>query len=199
MLTWTRTLAWLACVVYSTIPAFWLVVHSRIGHWRTRKWSPYRILVPFWIGMWIVVGLISFRWRGVVFYRTPWAWLPAAMIFALGLWVYRKAAANFSQSQLYGRPEIRLENSEQRLVMTGIRARVRHPVYLGHLCEMLAWTVGSGLVVCFGLSIFGIATGAFMIRVEDAELEQRFGDPFTQYKESVPAVLPKLALSRPRL
>jgi protein-S-isoprenylcysteine O-methyltransferase Ste14 len=81
---------------------------------------------------------------------------------------------------------------EQRLVTTGIRAHLRHPVYLGHLCEMLAWSLGTGLVVCLALTVLAIATGAVMIRMEDAELEQRFGAEYAAYRERVPVVLPKL-------
>jgi methanethiol S-methyltransferase len=80
---------------------------------------------------------------------------------------------------------------EQRLVTTGIRSRVRHPVYLGHLCEMAAWSVGTGLVVCWSLTAFAVITGAMMIRMEEAELEKRFGEAFAEYRRSVGAVLPK--------
>jgi protein-S-isoprenylcysteine O-methyltransferase Ste14 len=81
---------------------------------------------------------------------------------------------------------------EQRLATTGIRAHVRHPVYLGHLCEMLAWSVGTGLAVCWALTAFAIVTGAVMIRMEDRELEARFGEGYRQYRSTVPSVLPKL-------
>src|SRR5438034_863499 len=100
MLLVLRTLGWIACVVYSTIPLFWLMIHPR--------------------------------------------------------------------------------------------ARVRHPVYLGHLCEMLAWSVGTGLVVCWLLTGFAMVTGAVMIQMEDAELEKRFGEAYAAYRERVPAVLPRL-------
>ncbi len=75
---------------------------------------------------------------------------------------------------------------------TGIRARVRHPVYLGHLCEMLAWSVGTGLVVCCLLTAFAVVTGAVMISMEDAELEKRFGAEYAAYRRRVPAVLPRI-------
>ena len=84
-------------------------------------------------------------------------------------------------------------NREQCLVTDGIRARVRHPVYLAHLCEMLAWSVGTGLAVCWGLTVFAAASGALMIRMEDAELEQRFGDAYREYRDSVPAVIPRVS------
>ena len=74
---------------------------------------------------------------------------------------------------------------------TGIRAPVRHPVYLAHLCEMLAWSVGTGLVVYWLLTGFAMITGAVMIRMEEAELEQRFGEEYQRYRSSVPAILPR--------
>lgn len=185
--------------MYSTIPAFWLVIHSRVRHWRSQPRLPYRVIVPLWIAMWIALGLATYPWRLVALYHTAWTWLPAVVVFALGAWLYREAGVNFSRQQLYGLSELRTQNAEQRLVTTGIRARVRHPVYLGHLCEMLAWSLGTGQVVCFSLTAFAVVTGTAMIRMEDAELEQRFGEPYREYRKSVPAILPKLGRAHVRL
>ena len=80
----------------------------------------------------------------------------------------------------------------QKLITTGIRQRVRHPVYLAHLCELLGWSIGTGLLVCYGLTAFAIVTGAVMIRMEDTELQERFGPEYARYKETVPAVWPKM-------
>ena len=100
--------------------------------------------------------------------------------------------AHFSLAQLGGLPEIRANHQDDRLVTTGIRAHVRHPVYLAHLCEMVAWSMGTGLVVCWLLTGFAIVTGAVMIRMEDKELEKRFGEAFRKYRSAVPSVLPRL-------
>lgn len=74
---------------------------------------------------------------------------------------------------------------------------MRHPVYLAHLCEMIAWSLGTGVAVCWGLTAFAIATGAVMIRMEDAELEKRFGAEFVEYRKRVPAVVPRVGRGRP--
>jgi len=194
-----QTLGWLACLVYATIPSFWLLIHSRPEYWRAQRRSPYCILVPVWIGTWIVMGLATYAWRQVPLYHTGWRWLPAVGLFIVGIWLYRKAGVNFSKQQLYGVSELKLQNAEQRLVTSGIRARVRHPVYLAHLCEMLAWSIGTGLLVCYSLTGIAIFTGVFMIRAEDAELEQRFGEDYRKYRNAVPAVLPKLGNTVSRL
>ncbi len=188
-----RTLGWLVCVIYSTIPLFWLMVHPRAHVWRKKEHSPFRVLVPAWIVMWIGIGALTGPWRGVALYSTNWTWIPAALLFAAGFFIYSRSGAHFSWAQLGGLPEVRTGHRDERLITTGIRARVRHPVYLGHLCEMLAWSLGTGLLVCCFLTAFAIATGFVMIRMEDAELEQRFGEEYTAYRERVPAVLPRLS------
>ncbi len=105
--------------------------------------------------------------------------------------LYKLSHRQFSLAQLGGLSEILRGHRQQRLATTGVRAHVRHPVYLGHLCEMLAWSVGTGLAVCWALTAFAILTGAIMIRMEDKELETRFGEEYRRYRSAVPAVLPK--------
>jgi hypothetical protein len=34
-----ETIGWIACLVYATIPSFWLVIHSRAHCWRSRSGS----------------------------------------------------------------------------------------------------------------------------------------------------------------
>lgn len=183
---------WLACVVYSTVPGFWLLVHPQAEYWRARNRSPYLILLPAWMAMWGAVALITVGWRQPKLYVTSWTWGPAVALFGLGFWIYSRSGRNFSLHQLSGLPEIMHGHSEQRLVVDGIRARVRHPVYLAHVCEMLAWSLGTGLLVCYGLTALALTTGAVMIRMEERELENRFGDNYRRYKAQVPAVLPRL-------
>src|ERR1700751_2816157 len=170
-----QRLGWLVWLVYLTVPSFWLLVHSHTDYWRARQRSPYRVLMPVWLGMWAVAALVTAPWRRLAFYQNIWMWLPALVLFALGIWLYARSGAHFSTKQLSGIPEMGPGEAEQRLVTVGIRAGVRHPVYLAHLCEMLAWSVGTGLAVCFALTAFAMVTGVVMIWKEDQELERRFG------------------------
>lgn len=187
--------AWLACIIYSTIPAFWFMIHPFAARWRRRP-SPYRILVPLWILMWIVLAIITTPWHTATIHNAAWTWAPAIALFAAGAFLYVKSSENFSSKQLGGLPEVQGQNHNQQLVTTGIRARVRHPVYLAHFCEMLGWSAGTGLLVCWCLTAFAVLTGALMIRMEDNELEQRFGDAFSEYRRNVPAVLPRFRQAR---
>jgi protein-S-isoprenylcysteine O-methyltransferase Ste14 len=189
-----RTVGWIACVIYSTIPAFWLLIHARTEYWRSRRTSPYKILLPLWIAMWIAVAALTAPWRRFLLYKNGLAWLPAAPLFCTGLILYTLSHQQFTLAQLGGLPEILQGGNQQRLVTTGIRSHVRHPVYLGHLCEMLAWSAGTGLAVCWALAAVAIVTGAVMIKMEDKELEKRFGQEYRHYRSRVPALLPNLTM-----
>jgi protein-S-isoprenylcysteine O-methyltransferase Ste14 len=168
------------------------MVHPRAQVWRQSAESPFRVLIPAWILMWVGVGALTGPWRTATFYATPWNWIPAAVFFCAGIYLYSHAGAHFNLAQLGGLPEIRSNHEHDRLVTSGIRSRVRHPIYLAHLCEMLAWSIGTGLFVCWILTGFAIATGAVMIRMEDSELENRFGSEYVKYRQSVRGVLPRL-------
>src|SRR5262249_30104687 len=157
-----RTAGWLACVIYSTVPAFWLMVHPYVTYWRSRPRSPYQVLLPMWMAMWFVLIVITYPWRNVTFYTTPRSWIPAAALFSIGIWIYAQSGRSFTASCLGGLPELRRQQGQQQLITTGIRSRVRHPVYLAHLCEMLAWSLGTGLAVCYALTLFAVVSGALM-------------------------------------
>ena len=187
------TLAWLISIPYSTIPSFWLLIHPRAQHWRSRRMSPYKILLPIWIAMWIILAAITFPWRHLALYHDNRTLIPAALLLFAGISLYRLSGTNFTLAQLGGLPEL-LHGHNQQLVTTGIRARVRHPIYLAHLCELLAWSLASALAVCWLLTAFAIFSGAIMIKLEDDELEKRFGDQYRAYRSAVPALIPKLKL-----
>src|SRR5437588_772746 len=193
-----RVVGWVACVVYSTIPSFWLIIHPKAEYWRSRRRSPYRVLLPYWIGLWILVAAMTWRWHLQTAYHSRCTWVPAVALFMAGFFLYKRATEGFSPAQLGGLPEVQRGQRDQRLVITGIRAHVRHPVYLGHLCEMLAWSLGTGLVVCYALTAFALLSGAIMIRMEDTELEKRFGNEFRVYRVSVPAIVPARTRYNPK-
>ena len=192
MLPSLHNLGWALCVIYSTIPSYWLLIHPFAPRWRKWRRSPYVALLPVWIATWIVFAAITWPWRSYSLYESAWSWLPALVFFALGIRLYVRARHRFSGAMLAGHPELNA-TSQQRLITTGIRARIRHPIYAGHLCELLAWSIGTGLAVCYGLTLFALLTGALMIHLEDEELERRFGQQAREYRSRVPAIVPRLS------
>ncbi len=107
---WLQLIGWLACVIYSTIPAFWLMIHPFAGRWRARhlsyRRSPYPVVVPLWVATWIVFALITRPWRATLLYRPDWPLGVAALLFVCGMYLYSQSGRNFSAQQLGGIPEV---------------------------------------------------------------------------------------------
>jgi protein-S-isoprenylcysteine O-methyltransferase Ste14 len=186
------TLALLVCSVYCTIPLFWLVIHPFIARWRKTGRRAYAFILPVWAAFIASAFTIAWPFRNGHYYTTWTAWIPAIGLFWIGFSIYSAAFKSFDRIQVSGLAELEPTQHRQVLITTGIRSRVRHPIYLGHLCEILGWCVGTGLVALYALAAFAIVTGALMIMIEDRELEARFGDQYRAYRRKVPAVIPRL-------
>lgn len=83
--------------------------------------------------------------------------------------------------------------ADHELVRTGPYSKVRHPIYLGLLLFLLALAIALGhwaqLIVAMPVFLAGTA---MRTRIEDALLEQSFGDAFRDYQSSTPALIPRL-------
>lgn len=83
--------------------------------------------------------------------------------------------------------------SDHELVKSGPYARIRHPIYLGLLLFLLGLALAYGhwiqLVIAVPLFIAGTR---IRTSIEDRLLEQKFGEAFRDYRNSTPALIPRL-------
>lgn len=179
------------CSIYCTIPLFWLVVHSFVRRWREHGRRSHAVIMPVWAVFIAVAFVLGWRFRHVHLYQNWAAWLPGVLFILMGLSIYRSAFQGFDRAKMSGLAEIDPLQTDQQLVTSGIWAQVRHPIYLGHFCEVFGWCLGTGSLALVALLLFAVVTGAFMLRMEDDELEQRFGEMYRVYRRSVPAFLPR--------
>jgi protein-S-isoprenylcysteine O-methyltransferase Ste14 len=187
-----RLAAWLAAGIYATIPLFWILVHPFAEYWRRRRRSPFRVLAPLWVLIWIVTWAATAHWRLALLYDRAWTWILTLLLWCVSLTMYIGGLRSLSLRRIIGTHEIADQSNDDALVTTGIHARVRHPLYFGHLCTLLGWTIGAGTVACFALLAFAIVTGAIMIPMEERELRERFGGAYDEYARQVPALFPRL-------
>jgi len=187
-----RLAAWFASGIYATIPLFWLLVHPFAEYWRKRRRSPLLVLTPVWVVIWILAWVATAPWRLTLLYDHAWTWFLTLLLWCISLTMYTASLRSFSIHRIIGTQEISGSKHNDSLVTTGIHGRVRHPLYFGHLCTLTGWTLGAGTVACFLLLAFAIATGAFMIPMEERELRERFGSAYDDYARRVPALLPRL-------
>lgn len=81
---------------------------------------------------------------------------------------------------------------EQKLVKTGIYAKVRHPIYLSCLILSMGFTLIAGNL--YGLLFFILFLVALVTRIkkEERELIARFGEEYKQYSKETPLLIPKM-------
>ena len=184
-------IALLACSVYGTIPLFWLVIHPFISGWRKRGRRAYLLILPIWAAFIVTALATMWPFRGSHFYANWWTWVPGLTLFLAGFSIYRSTFQGFHGVQVSGLAELEPDRHSQQLVTSGVHGWVRHPIYLAHVCEMLGWCIATGLMPLYAMLIFAAITGAVMIRIEDRELEARFGEEYRRYRKQVPAVIPR--------
>lgn len=182
-----RTTAWQMAAVYATIPCLWLLVHPFTDFWRKNK-APIKSMALIWLVMWAMARWIIWPYRNLLFYSSSLTILPGFLFIGLGFSIYRHIGG-FGFARLAGQSEMKA-NKPQRLITDGIHGRVRHPIYLAHACCLLGLAISSGLVAVYALVAFALVTGIFLIRFEDKELEQRFGEEFRAYRARTPALMP---------
>lgn len=79
------------------------------------------------------------------------------------------------------------------LVETGPFARIRHPIYLAAVLEVIATAMVLGTLVC---GVIACAVVAFFvgmrIRVEESAMASKFGEAWTRYRLRTGPLWPKL-------
>ncbi|HLY99743.1 MAG TPA: methyltransferase [Candidatus Angelobacter sp.] len=181
---------WLMTILYSSIPLFWFAIHPLAPRWRQLRRSPYLFLLPMWAAIIAMLGIVAWPWREFRLYTGWWhalAAVPACLLWSSSLRIYRRIGPEFGLRNFIGETELRSQQSEEAPVTHGLHARMRHPIYFAHLMMMSGWAVVSGLASGFALlAVSLLCTFPLMVRMEERELEKRFGGSYMRYKRSVP-------------
>lgn len=189
MLHFLLLIPWFAGVLYSSIPFFWFAIHPLAGRWQRMRRSPYRLLLPLWAAMITALCAITWHWHARQIYSAWWAWFLALPFFLIGWRTYGDIGSAFGLARFTGQAELRPDEIPQTLVVTGLHATMRHPIYVAHLAVLTGWAAGSGLTVNFALlAVSVLCTFPLMIRAEERELEKRFGPAYLEYKKKVPVI-----------
>jgi protein-S-isoprenylcysteine O-methyltransferase Ste14 len=186
-----RTLAWLFCGIYATIPTYWMMVHPFAARWRTARYK-LKLLAPLWVLMWCAAWAVSYPWRNAELYHLRATWAVALLLWTVSIFMYVNATRELSLMRVIGRDELEPEKRPKKLITFGVHRLVRHPMYLGHLCTMVGFALGAGTSACFGLFVFAVCSGAVMVGYEERELHARFGQEWEEYCKQTPAIFPLL-------
>jgi protein-S-isoprenylcysteine O-methyltransferase Ste14 len=85
----------------------------------------------------------------------------------------------------------------QELLTEGPFRYCRNPMTLGTALAYLGLTVAAGTIV--GVALVVVLTGLlllYLVRIEERELAERFGNAYLEYKRQVPFIIPKIRAGR---
>lgn len=112
------------------------------------------------------------------------------MFAGFGTIIATKTSKSYSLKRFLGFKTAEKENHE--LVTSGLYSKVRHPLYAGLVLIFLGYFLFAGTVsaaVHFGCLVLYLPIGIYF---EEKNLVIQFGEAYQQYKEEVPAIIPKL-------
>lgn len=185
----------LALLVWSTVPPavlYWYLIHPFAGYWRSV--GPVRT--------WLVVVPLCLLALGVMLrFRGPVAASDLGQNFALfysGLVIWtgsilldRKIQRQADPRTLTGLAELRGESDE--LMTEGVYRRLRHPRYAAVLLGTLGFSLMAHHGASYAIALFFIPLLVGLIRLEEEELDTRFGDTWRDYRRRVPMLIPRRA------
>lgn len=195
----------LAVMIWATVPPaflYWYLIHPFVGYWRTV--GPLRT--------YLVVGPVSLlmlgallRWSGPVAgtdLGENWALFYAGLI----LWgssalMERRIRRHLDFRTLAGVPELRPTTDESAppvLLDQGMYAMVRHPRYVSVFLGVLGWSMMSNHGTSYAVAAALVPGILLLIRMEERELEDRFGQAYLDYKGRVPGLIPRTRRGAPR-
>ncbi len=183
--------------------ALWGVLHSLLASPRTKRWvhrrigpstdRGYRLFYNVVAAITLLPVLaIPARNPGLTLYQipSPWVILTTAVqilaILVIVLTVLKTGAASFlGIRQLFG-PE---DSGAAWLQVSGFYRWIRHPLYTAALIFIWLSPVmtTSTLALYLGFTLY-IVVGS---RFEERQLAAEFGEPYQEYRQRVPALIPQ--------
>ena len=193
---WVKWIGAAAAIVFLSAALWGIRRGLRRPPGRATGWAGRVLRLPFYVLVGAVYfGLCFLLWRPFPLTLSPsirivMLVLGALLYFpglALWLWGWRTLGEMFNVSSSFGAQLY----ADQRLIVRGPFAIVRHPMYLGVLIAALGaipiyqtWTS-----VFVALNFLGLI---FRARREEQTLAAEFGEQWEAYCRSVPAWIPRL-------
>jgi protein-S-isoprenylcysteine O-methyltransferase Ste14 len=171
---------------------FWLVVHPNVRLWRRLGLSlSYTLLVVLMVGVAVVMYLLREPILSVDFGTNSLLVALAVPIYGAAVWLSLRIRRHLTFRTFVGVPELTARSDGGRLLTEGVYARVRHPRYVAVLLGLISVALFSNYLALYLLLPIGAAGLYLIVRLEERELVERFGDEYETYRDRVPTFVPR--------
>ena len=192
-----------ALLLVTLVPAlccYWLLLHGFLPLWRRLGISASQYLL--W-GAVLAVAILISNWRDVLLageYGFQPILATIGLVFLAGAIVFRIQIERFlSWNVQLGLPEIDISGHAQRLITEGPYSHSRHPRYLQILLALFGWALLANYPAGYAVALLWIPLMLIIVRLEEAELQQRFGAEYTMYRSVVARFWPHAPVGNHRV
>ena len=183
--------------LYLPVPFYMIWIHAFGRVWKKMGPASYAIHWTLYI---VTVAAVVLCHRVWVWRAWPWpAWISWTGLFSLAIaaWLAYRTYATIPAKTLLTFRQIR-PDGDRRLIRDGILGTIRHPRYV--MFTLLS--LGNLLITGYPLVLVSLAVTivvfAAVIRLEENELREYFGEEFEEYRRAVPAFFPRMTGRSPR-
>jgi protein-S-isoprenylcysteine O-methyltransferase Ste14 len=186
METFRYIVALLLVILVPALCCYWLLLHGFLPLWKQLGISASQYLL--WAAVLAVAIFIS-TWRDVLLagaYGFQPSLATIGLVLLMGAIVFRIQIERFlSWHVQLGLPEIDPSGYAQRLITDGPYAHSRHPRYLQILVALSGWALLANYPAGYAVVLLWIPLMLIIVRLEEAELQRRFGAEYTMYRTGV--------------
>lgn len=120
----------------------------------------------------------------------PWGIIVGVVLLGVGFYILILALKALSVRRAFGK-EIYQVKAKGNLITNGIYAYIRNPLYIGVIILLFGWAFLLLLTFLFIMPFFFMLLFYFVVRWEEKELSERFGEEYLAYKKAVPRFFPR--------
>ncbi len=179
-------------VIMPVVITFWVVIHGGSKVWRKRSPEMAYSVAGFFI---VIAILLAISFRSELIGRdlgfNLLFFIVGALIYISSFVLWRPVKRHLDFKTFAGVPEI--TNTRIELIQDGPFSIVRHPRYLMVAIGVAGWCLMSHYAGVYLVGILSIVGLFLVVRLEEKDLLERFGDDYRAYQKRVPQMVPTIA------
>lgn len=151
----------------------------------------YLVLALMFIAVGVAIYLVRDPLLAVDYGTNRWLWIPSVLCYGATVWIQIRIRKQLTFRVLAGVPELDEDGKGGTLLAEGLYGRMRHPRYTAVILGLLSFAFFTnylGMYLLVPLSAVGLW---LIVRLEERELAERFGEEYARYRARVPALFPR--------
>lgn len=181
--------------LYLPVPAIMLWLHLPHRLWKRWGARSYLLHAVVYAGMVATVIKMHEIWSRGAIPPHPAVSTTGGVLVLAALGLLALTYRHIDSLTAMAVPQL-VTSTERRLITGGIYGVVRHPRYTVLIMGSLGNYLMSGTPALLAAFVITVTLTLVVVRVEEKELTEYFGDAYRRYAADVPGIIPRLYMKR---